>query len=215
MATILPPKPTDRPQWTATNPDQRVVPTPAFREVGWNANERPPAEFMNWLFFNIGVEWLDYFDTSLSLLEGSLAGNIGQFDGVIGVEGTDATIPDFIARVRAINADIEDQRVFVIDPQTITSTQLLDMAGLEVVFHPRAIIAQAATLQVGLRIDAPRVKIINGRFIGFNLVGGSAIDLTSNAINARIDGALFSENTENITGTMNDTIISNTSEITI
>lgn len=214
MSSLLPSKPTDRPQWTENSPGQRVVPSEAFRENGWNPNVRPPSQIINWLFFNIGVEWVNYFDASINLLDGAVSGNLGQFDGTIGVNGTDATIPDFIARVRATNPNIEDQRIFVTDPQTLTSTQLIDLPGLEIVYHPRAVTAQGSTLQVGLRIDAPRVKIDGGRFIGFDLTEGSAIELTENAKNVFIKNSLFDENTEDVAGILADTILSNNANIT-
>ena len=57
-------KPTSKSDWTLGNPDFATVtvePTAQKKEDGWFPDERPPREFMNYLF-NIPGQWTDYFE---------------------------------------------------------------------------------------------------------------------------------------------------------
>lgn len=47
--------------WTDGNPSKVVEPGAAKKLLGWVALERPPFEFMNFLFFNTD-EWVKYFE---------------------------------------------------------------------------------------------------------------------------------------------------------
>ena len=59
------PKPTTRPNWTYGNPNFGVVtqePSSGKKLNGWDAGERPPREFVNWVFWILS-QWLDYFES--------------------------------------------------------------------------------------------------------------------------------------------------------
>lgn len=55
------PRPSQFPRWADVDPDENVVEPPENKkDVGWVENEKPPARFFNWLFYNIyrWVSWL-------------------------------------------------------------------------------------------------------------------------------------------------------------
>lgn len=57
-------KPTSKIDWTKGNAapaSARTEPSPGKKTTGWTVNERPPFQFMNWLFYNIN-EWIDYLE---------------------------------------------------------------------------------------------------------------------------------------------------------
>ncbi len=173
-------KPTSKPNWTVGNPDFGTVtqePTAGEKQTGWLPNQRPPREWMNWLFFNLG-EWLDYFEgvtDGLSALQST-------YDVVIGVGGTHATLNDAVA-----DAGVgENARVLVKDPVALAATQVLSKNGWELVFKPSAIYAQSGIVTPGIQITAERIKLSGCRFADFD--GGSdvALELDATAKNCII-----------------------------
>ena len=57
-------KPTSKPQWTVGNPDIATVsiePGGPKKVTGWLAGEKPPFQWMNWLFYNISL-WISYLE---------------------------------------------------------------------------------------------------------------------------------------------------------
>lgn len=58
-------KPTSKPDWTVGNGSFATVtvePSAPEKVSGWAVNQRPPRQFMNWLFYNIDL-WIKYFNT--------------------------------------------------------------------------------------------------------------------------------------------------------
>lgn len=185
-------KPTSQPAWTVGNPNFGTVtiePTAQKKEDGWLIDERPPREFMNWLFFNID-EWITYFDGEIDVLAG-----LGQaFDAVIAPAGTHATINDLMADV-----DIASKkRVLVATAQTLTSTQVIDQDDMEFIFKPQAVHSQGAALTLGIQVDAERCTLRGGRFTDFSTGGDKAIQLTANAKNCLIVDNRFNNNSTEI-----------------
>ena len=85
-------KPTSKPDWTVGNPSFGTVtvePSAGKKQNGWDVGERPPRQFMNWLFFNID-EWIDYLETTTD----ALISLQGIYDAVVGVGGDFATLTD-------------------------------------------------------------------------------------------------------------------------
>lgn len=57
-------KPSSKPVWTVGNPDinlTTIEPSGDKKMTGWEFNEKPPHEYMNWLFYNIG-QWIDHLE---------------------------------------------------------------------------------------------------------------------------------------------------------
>jgi hypothetical protein len=80
----LPIKPTSKTLWTETNPTARAEPTGAEKETGWSLSQRPPFQFLNWLFWNLGL-WVEYFEGITDLLStaaGQAVSAVGHYIAV-------------------------------------------------------------------------------------------------------------------------------------
>ena len=89
-------KPTSKPNWTLGNPSFGTVtiePSAGKKQTGWTAGERPPHQTMNWLFYNIGTEWIDYLEG----VTDALLNLQGIFDAVVGTGGDFTTLSDMVA----------------------------------------------------------------------------------------------------------------------
>lgn len=182
-------KPTSKPEWTVGNPDFATVtqePSAAKKEAGWLPDERPPREFMNWLFNNMG-DWIDYFEEQID----GFSGQSVIYDAFVGAGGTHADINALMA-----DADIATiKNVLIISTLAIDNTQVINQAGMNFTFKANAGITKNGPTgaDIGLQIDADRVRILNGRFIGFNDVGVDKA-MQINANNCLIFGNMFNDN---------------------
>lgn len=166
------PKPTAKPDWTSANPSVRTEPTSGKKNTGWNIDERPPREFMNWLFFNID-EWIDYFEQQTDLLQG--------FDAIVGTGGS-ATHADLNA-VMADGAISAGARIFVRDSATINTVQQLTKNNIEVQFGP-GVTYTKGTAARALQLTGTGIRVLGGRFVNFSTVGNHGILVDLVAVNA-------------------------------
>lgn len=162
--------------------------------MGWVALERPPFEYLNFLFYR-SDEWAKYLEsiTDELVLGGS------AFDLVVGSgPGTYATINDAIAAASV------GSRIYVSIAQALTVTQVVDLDDIELTFAPGAVLTQATTLAKGLQIDAERVRVIRPRFTSWdNSSSDIPIEFTANAKNCILDNAYFFD-IANTTNPVND-----------
>lgn len=175
-------KPSSHIDWTDGNVTKVVEPSVAKKLLGWVGLERPTFEHMNFNFFRLD-EWAKYFEVTTD----ALLSLQSSFDVVIGAGGTHATLNAAVA-----DAGLGvDQRVLVIDPATLTSTQILSKAGWEITFKASAVYSQGLTTTPGIRLAADRVKLISGRFTDFD--GGSdiAVEVAAGAKNCLITQCYF------------------------
>ena len=185
-------KPVNKPEWTEGNPDFNTItvePPAAKKLAGWLPDERPPREFMNWLFNNLG-EWINYLEEQTDLFTGQSI----VYDAFVGGGGTHVDINDLMA-----DPDIASiKNVLIVASLSVDNTQVVNQPGMNFEFKPGAsIIKNGGTGAIlGLQIDADRVRILNGRFIGFNQAGNKAMQLNGN--NCIIMGNLFSDNVVSI-----------------
>lgn len=195
-------KPTRLATWATDGAALKTDPGIAKQAEGW-AVEIPPVQYENW-FKNLVGQWVTYFDTQIdSLLAIQLT-----FDAIVGIDGTHATLAAAIADVGI------DSRIYVKDPATLTSTVVVNKEGLEISFAPGAAYAKGATLVKGLQIDAKRIKIYQGRFLNFNEVGGTGIELTANAKNCFVKQNTFVDNTTEIENNgANNNVTDNMTEV--
>jgi hypothetical protein len=165
-------KPTSKVDWTVGNPSfgsVTVEPSAGKKQTGWTASERPPFQFMNWLFYNI-LEWINYFETTTD----GLIALQGTYDAVVGVGGTHASLAALMADPNIATI----KNVLVTDPVTLTAPVVLNQNDMSFTFTPKAIIAKGVGANIGLSITAERVRILNGRFMNFSTAGDKAIQLS-------------------------------------
>ena len=200
-------KPSSKIDWTVGNPDFATVtqePTAQKKEDGWFPDERPSRETFNWVLYNLD-QWVKYLEQ-----EADKATTIsGLYDAIVAPTGTHATINAVIADMDGVTLPTQDVRIFVEEPQVPTSTQLIDKEGVEISFHPKASMAKGAALVIGLKLDAKRIKVLNGRFLNFDEGGGKAIELTANAKNCQIVGNTFNNNTNEIDDLGSNNVLAN------
>ena len=184
------PKPSSKPDWTLTNPTRRQEPTAPKKETGWDIDERPPSETMNWVLFNL-TEWTIYFEEITDALNGIQT----AYDAVVGVLGTHATINDLMA-----DANIAQiKRVLVSSPQTLTGApQVIDQDDMWFEFKPQAVYSKGAGSTLGIQITSDRVTIMGGRFTNWSTGGDKAIELTAAASACLIMAARFASNDTSI-----------------
>lgn len=199
------PKPSTKPDWTLTNPTARVEPTAPKKETGWAVEERPPAEFMNWLFYNL-TEWVIYLED----VTDGLAGLDAAFDAVVGINGTHATINDLMADANIANI----KRVLVTTAQTVTANQVINQNDMEFVFKPQAVLTKGGGSTIGIVVNAERVSIKGARIVSFNAAGNKGLELTANARNCLVTQCRFLDNDTDLDDLgANNSLSANISEV--
>lgn len=175
--------------WTRGNVNQGTItvePSTAKKEMGWNVDERPPRETMNWLFWNV-TEWQDYVQELGEQIEGQL----GEWDAIVGAGGTHADINALMTAINTPSSGFENARnILVTTTLPTAAVQIIDVEGMNFSFK-----AQAGFLKngssIGLQIDAPRVRILNARFSSYITGGDIPLELTANAKNCFVQGCSF------------------------
>jgi len=56
-------KPT-KPRWADANPSFAVEPSEGKKDTGWLSGEKPPFQYMNWLFLKVKA-WIDWFENKI------------------------------------------------------------------------------------------------------------------------------------------------------
>lgn len=172
-------RPTEKPEWTQGNPGVQDEPTGSEKFGGFAPNERPPAQWVNWILANLS-DWVDWLDQ-----QEQLASEQVFFDATVGSGGTYADINALVAAI-VLGADIKN--VLVISNITVSATQVIPntIADLRIWFKKGCTIAKGAATTPGIAISGNRVEIRNGRFSSFS--GGSdvAIQMEAASKNCRI-----------------------------
>jgi len=179
-------KPSELPVWATDGAALVENPGTAKKEQGW-AVEKPNVKFMNYIL-NLIYQWIVHFDTEVD----AVAAQQLNYDAIVGVGGTHGTINDAVAAVSA------GAKILVKDPFALTVTQVIDKDDILVEFAPTAVISTVTSLALGLQVDAERVRVIGGRFIGFNTGTDKAIQLTANCKNCLVTQAYFLNNDTDI-----------------
>jgi len=194
-------KPVSKPAWTVGNPSFGTVtvePSSGKKQTGWTASERPPFQFMNWLFFNIH-DWISYFETTTD----SLLVQLGIFDAQVGTGGTHATLADLVADANYISGAIKN--VIVTSDQALSAPITLNKNDFNLEFKPGVNILKGIGANKGLIVTAERVRILNGRFANFSTAADIAIELGAASKYCMVKGNYFLNNDTDIDdlGTMN------------
>ena len=184
-------KPTSKPNWTLGNanfPTVTIEPTAGKKENGWGAGERPPHQTMNWLFYNIGTEWIDYFEE----VTDGLVNLQGVFDAVVGTGGDFATLTDLVLDADWIAGNIKN--VLVTSDQTISAPVTIDQNDVNIEFKPGVNVLKGIGANRALIIDAERVRITKGRFANFSDGGDAGIEIAASASHVMIMENFFLNN---------------------
>lgn len=183
-------KPATSINWTYGNPDQAIIsvePGAAKKQEGWKTDERPPKEYMNWLFQNID-EWIKYLDSEVE----NFSTQSVIYDAYVGANGTHADINSLMA-----DPDIASKKhILVIGTIAVDEIQVISRDGMTFEFKAGAGITKngptgAAT---GLQIQANRTRIINARFLSFNAAGNVALKIDATYKNNLVQGCMFNDN---------------------
>lgn len=198
------PRPVDFLRWTTGSPGNRVDIPATQRENGWAANQRPPFEFMNQLFFEID-DWIKFFD--------SVATQFTQTPTVI--VNADPALGNFTSIQAAHD-----------DPNTIAGTTILVTSNIEsavntqiskqdigLTFAPGTSLIKAAGAPDGLRgleivSSADRVRIQHARVEGFSGAGDISLWVDVGADHVFLFNPIFgSGQTQNIETNANSTVV--------
>ncbi len=178
-------KPVNKPSWMTGVSTARVVePTSGKKANGWDIDERPASEYMNWLF-QITSDWIDYLD--------SVAAALDNFATIYpSIVGSGA-----LATHSTLNAAMADSgvgpgsRILIISDLTLTSTQQITKQNCILEFQGGVSIIRG-TAATGLQISASGVRIEGGRFSGFSTSGDKAILIDSGSNYTQIGWTRFS-----------------------
>jgi hypothetical protein len=188
------PKPTSKLDWKEGTPnfgDVTIEPSSGKKLAGWASNERPPFQFMNWLFW-IVHEWVNYFESVID--EGVSGAGLVYKAYVGGVSGTShATLADALADVAVTAGD----RIFVVSSESINSTIQITKNNIEIHFKSGVTFSKGSA-STGLQISADGVKIVGGRFTGFNGGGDEAILIDAGSDYTMLRDMRFANNTTDV-----------------
>lgn len=180
-------KPASKPDWTSANAPARTEPTGSKKNTGWEIDERPPREFMNWLFFNID-EWIDYFEE----VTDGIAGAIEIYSAYVGSGGlaSHASINDAMADVAVVTGS----RILVLSSATLSTIQVVSKPDIQIDFKPNVTYTKGS-VATALRISQDGVVVNYGRFTAFAAGGDKAILIDAGADYALLFGQRYSGNT--------------------
>lgn len=187
-------KPTSKPNWTVGNPSfgsVTIEPSAGKKLNGWAAAERPPHQFMNWLFYNLG-EWIDYFEAETD----SLQSQKGIYDASIGTNGTHANFAALVADADYLSGAIKN--ILVVSDQAISAPVTLALNDLNIEFKPGVALLKGIGANKGLIITGERVRIMHGRFANFSAPGDIAIELALTSKYCMVKGNYFLNNDSDV-----------------
>jgi hypothetical protein len=179
-------KPSSSPDWTLTNPSVRQEPTSGKKNTGWGAGEKPPRQFMNWLFFNLS-EWKNYFEEVTDDLQAVTPNTLSVYRAIVGTGGT-ATH----ATLQAAFSDaavVPGSRIFVMANHAETLTTQMQCAKNDITVEcgPGVTFTQDVTPITALRVTGLRFVLLGGRFVNFS----KAISVDNVSNYAKIKGSFF------------------------
>lgn len=163
------PKPASKIDWTDGNALKVTEPTSGKKLLGWTKSERPPFQFMNWLFFNLD-EWIDYLES----VTDAFIGYQSIYAAFVGT-GSLATHANINAAVADVPAG---SKILVISSATVNTIQSLSKDKLEVDFLP-SVIYTKGTAATAIQVQADRCMIRGGEFALFSGGGDAAIIIDS------------------------------------
>jgi len=189
-------KPTRDSTWATGGGALKTDPGISKQAEGWSI-EAPPVQYFNW-WMNIVGQWISYLDVQVD----AVAAQQNNYDAIVGVGGTHATINAAIADVS------EGAKILVTDPLALTDTQVINKNDISIEFKPSALVSTVTNLILGLQIDAERVRVIGGRFTGFSNPSDKAIEFTANCKNCLLTQVYFLNNDTDVNDLGTNTVMS-------
>ena len=183
----FPTKPADRPHWTDPNVGNRVVPSDSYRNTGWFSNLRPPYQFMNWLFYNLGTEWLGYFEQTTDILKGLR----GPYDFSIGTGGDYADLNAAMAS----SAVQPGARLVILNSIAFALTQQITKNNISIDMGPGVALTDGGAGS-GIQFSATRCRLRGGKMSGFS---AAAILIDAGSNYTMIGEILFASNAADVT----------------
>ena len=190
-------KPIKKPSWMSGISSPEVVEPSAGKKIdGWNADERPPAEYFNWLFQNLS-DWVDYLDQIGNFVDAF--GNM--YRAIVGSSAvcTHATLAAALADASVVPGD----KILVLEDLTVNTTVQVTKNFIEIEFHKRASFIKG-TATTGIQISALNCKITGGRFQNWTT---AAILIDAGSKNCMLRDITFVTNTVEVTDNSTNTSI--------
>lgn len=168
-------KPAEKPEWATDGAADVLTPSAGKQVLGW-ISEKPPYQWFNWLA-KFTYLWINYFE--------NVTDRVGaEFDAVVGSTpaSTHTTIED------AITAGAKN--ILVISPIVLTVNVTLGN-DVTIRFKPLATITKGGAATRGLILDGRRIRVYDGRMLGFSGGGDVGVELTANAKDCLVSGTMF------------------------
>lgn len=181
-------KPASHLDWAVSNPDPAtnvIEPSAAKKQAAWAANERPPYEFVNWMFFRQD-EWNKYFENKTDVIA-------ARADVVIGSSGraTHATLQDAVDDV-LLGSNLW---VLIEDNYTVNTTIQLSKAGWRIDFMPGVVYSKGSAT-TGIQMAAEGIDLRWGKFTGWTAGGDKAIEQNASGVYCSVWGSRFGVGTD-------------------
>lgn len=176
-------KPSSNSDWCVGNPSFGTVvtePTAGKKQTGWTHLEKPPYQYMNWLFY-IHDAWIKYLNSQTS------------YDIIVG-SGSNADYANLTAAI-ADGSLTTNVSVLVTDGEAIAGPVTLNKAGWRIHCAPGVLFTKD-TGTIAFTLDAERIEFYHGRFTGYTAGGDIVFNLTANADYCKIIGVTFGASTD-------------------
>jgi len=209
------PKPSSHLDWTDGAPAKQVEPSAAKKLLGWVALERPPFEFMNFLFFRQD-EWNKYLESVTDETANNDqvlvdAGGSGQFT-TLQAAHDDASV-------------VAGSKILVISDLSVDATVTITKADIEIEFrNGRRLLKGGGApatnftgMQIGATADRVRLKHCGFGRAGsqFSGAGDLALEVVAGAEDVNLTNPIFGPgNTADLTDNGTDTVIDNPQNMT-
>lgn len=170
-------KPTSKPSWTVGNPSFGTItvePSAGKKQNGFDVGERPPRQFLNWLFWIVN-DWINYFEETTD----GLLNLQGIYDAVVGVGGDFTTLTDLLLDPDYQAGSVKN--ILITSDQSVSAPLTFNQNDVNLNFKPGVNIIKGIGAAQAFIIDAERVRVLGGRFANFDGAGdiGIRIDATA------------------------------------
>jgi hypothetical protein len=177
-------KPGQRFEWAPADPTQIVDPGAAKKAEGWNPSEPPPAQYFNWAW-DLIAQWLLWSEQSVDVIQAIPQAIVGD------ATRTMRTHANTVAGLQQAITDAGPYGLIqILDGIQFDGVVQLTQAGQRIEIHPRAIMSKNGAASA-LRVSSDDVRIVGGKWTGFNAGGDKAIYLDNPIVRFMITQAFF------------------------